>query len=818
MHILIRTVLLLGLGVGMNIPAAGQLFNLNPPTITGQRPTPLITEKNTSITIGFQNLRVSDPDIFVPQYPQGYTLKVAAGNNYTLSDATVTPSADFVGTLSVPVQVNDGKFDSNIFNVSINVTNIKPDITGHDPISFKEGTSFTILLSHLTVDDGDNQYPDDFTLTVYDGDNYSINGNTIRPDGRFSGTLRVAVSVNDGHVESDQYEMTIDVKANIVPVIRGHVSLSTNQRSPITLRLAHLVVQDADNTYPKDFTLKVFEGNNYTLKDSTVTPNANFTGTLRVPVTVHDGLDESKKFEVRIDVIPKINKPPEITGQEALITNEDQSITVSLSNLKVSDDDNNYPAGFVLKIPQGTGANYSAAGNIITPARNYNGQLSIQITVNDGLDDSQPFPLSIVVTPVNDAPVITGQEVITIPSGKPTALHVTSLRISDADNENPSGFTLRILPGTNYSASGNVITTAANVIGELNVRVVVNDGGVDSAPYTLKVGVVEGGTAPLITGQQFLVTNEDTPIQINLTNLFVTDDNNGYPKGFTLTVHPGTDYSFQEQTVTPGLDKNGMLVVNVTVNDGKESSPSFPLKIYVLPVNDAPHIETLEETAILYEPGSPPLNITNEFTGRDVDSPYLGFAEVGFDSTFSPLHDELIFQNTEQIRGIYDPSKGILSLIGYASIGKYDSAIRSIKYNYLLTVDEDGNQSEVKPGKKRINFTLSDGQLVSASGTRTVMIESSAELDIPNTFTPNGDQVNDTWRVKPVVNASRFDKALVKVYSKKGLLLYEAKGFERSWDGSFNGEILPTDTYYYTIDLMLSYTKRTYKGTVTILR
>ena len=213
------------------------------------------------------------------------------------------------------------------------------------------------------------------------------------------------------------------------------------------------------------------------------------------------------------------------------------------------------------------------------------------------------------------------------------------------------------------------------------------------------------------------------------------------------------------------------------------------------------------------------MQITAEFTGGDIDNPYLSFAEVGIgDSTFNPVHDELIFENTDQIRGVYDRSKGILSLIGQSSLGKYDAAIRSIKYNYVLTLDEAGNQTEVLPGKKKIYFSLSDGQLTSERKKRTISIETPVDLDIPNTFTPNGDMANDTWRIRPVADASRFDKASIKVYTKRGLLIYESKGFEKSWDGSFNGEILPVDTYYYTIDLNLSYAKKTYKGTVMILR
>jgi len=715
--------------------------------------------------------------------------------------------------------VNDGKFDSNVFDLKIDVTNIKPVITKHQAISLKEGSSVTLLLSNFEVEDDDNQYPDDFSLTVHGGNNYTVTGTTIIPAPGFSGKLNVPVSVNDGHVDSDQFEMTVEVKANIVPVIKGQAPLSTNQGKKITMELGRLTVDDTDNTYPDDFTLKVFAGVNYTLEGTTIIPNGNFTGTLKVAVTVNDGLDESNMFDVKIEVLPKNNTAPEITGQDALIINEDKNITITIDDLKVSDPDNSYPADFLLKIPQGTGANYSASGNRITPSPNFNGTLIINIAVNDGLDDSEPFPLSIVVTPVNDPPVITGQEQINIRAGRPTALQVSSLLVTDPDAANTSGFSLRILPGTNYTANGNMITPAVGHVGPLTVRVVVNDGVVDSAPFTLTVNVIPGGSKPLITGHKSLVTNEDASLTLKLEDLFVTDDNDTYPMGFTVSIHPGEDYSFQGRTITPANNINGLIGVSVTVSDGEENSDPFLVKIYVIPVNDAPTIQVLESTSLSYEPGSGPAFISAEFTGNDIDNPFLSFAEISIgDSTFNPVHDELVFENTEQIRGIYDNSKGILSLIGQASLEKYDSAIRSVQYNYLLTLDEDGNQTEVLPGEKKIYFTLSDGQLNSNVRMRTILIETPVALDIPNTFTPNGDKSNDTWKVRPMADANRFDKALIKVYNKKGALIFESKGFEESWDGSYNGEVLPVDTYYYTIDLNLSYAKKRYKGIVMILR
>ena len=42
-----------------------------------------------------------------------------------------------------------------------------------------------------------------------------------------------------------------------------------------------------------------------------------------------------------------------------------------------------------------------------------------------------------------------------------------------------------------------------------------------------------------------------------------------------------------------------------------------------------------------------------------------------------------------------------------------------------------------------------------------------------------------------VLNKGDVEKATVKVYDKRGVLLYEAKGFETEWDGYFNGQVLP---------------------------
>ena len=71
------------------------------------------------------------------------------------------------------------------------------------------------------------------------------------------------------------------------------------------------------------------------------------------------------------------------------------------------------------------------------------------------------------------------------------------------------------------------------------------------------------------------------------------------------------------------------------------------------------------------------------------------------------------------------------------------------------------------------------------------------EIIIPNTFTPNGDGINDLWDIKYL---NLYPKCTVNVYTRYGEKVYSSVGYGVSWDGTFKGAQLPTGTYYYVID------------------
>jgi gliding motility-associated-like protein len=85
--------------------------------------------------------------------------------------------------------------------------------------------------------------------------------------------------------------------------------------------------------------------------------------------------------------------------------------------------------------------------------------------------------------------------------------------------------------------------------------------------------------------------------------------------------------------------------------------------------------------------------------------------------------------------------------------------------------------------------------------------------EIPNTFTPNGDGINDTWNIKYL---NTYPNNIVDVYNRYGEKVYSCIGYSIPWDGRYKGAELPTGTYYYIINPKSG--RKTISGSVTIIR
>ncbi len=79
----------------------------------------------------------------------------------------------------------------------------------------------------------------------------------------------------------------------------------------------------------------------------------------------------------------------------------------------------------------------------------------------------------------------------------------------------------------------------------------------------------------------------------------------------------------------------------------------------------------------------------------------------------------------------------------------------------------------------------------------TLFVVSLSMPTPPNTFTPNGDGINDTWEIKYL---DQYQGCMIQVYSANGQLVYSNVGYTKAWDGTYKGNKMPSGTYYYVID------------------
>jgi len=92
-------------------------------------------------------------------------------------------------------------------------------------------------------------------------------------------------------------------------------------------------------------------------------------------------------------------------------------------------------------------------------------------------------------------------------------------------------------------------------------------------------------------------------------------------------------------------------------------------------------------------------------------------------------------------------------------------------------------------------------------------------LTVYNEFTPNNDGTNDLFRIDCIES---YPNNELKVYNRYGALVYSKQHYENDWNGTANvsgvinrGDMLPTGTYFYVIDIGDGTVK---KGWLSIMR
>ena len=87
----------------------------------------------------------------------------------------------------------------------------------------------------------------------------------------------------------------------------------------------------------------------------------------------------------------------------------------------------------------------------------------------------------------------------------------------------------------------------------------------------------------------------------------------------------------------------------------------------------------------------------------------------------------------------------------------------------------------------------------------------------PNSFTPDGDAFNNTWRV--FISNISMDNFSLEIFNRWGELIWESKNPDAAWDGTYGGKLIENGTYIWKMRAMDMFTdeKFEWNGHVNVI-
>ncbi len=115
---------------------------------------------------------------------------------------------------------------------------------------------------------------------------------------------------------------------------------------------------------------------------------------------------------------------------------------------------------------------------------------------------------------------------------------------------------------------------------------------------------------------------------------------------------------------------------------------------------------------------------------------------------------------------------------------------------------------------KTVTLTLV-GTVGNCTKTDQLVLMIDKGLDIPNTFSPNGDGINEKWIIPGIEN---YPLCELKIYTRWGQEIFSATGYNESkaWNGMIQSRKAAEGVYFYVLDLNDG--SDIIKGNLTLIR
>jgi VCBS repeat-containing protein len=620
-----------------------------------------------------------------PSHASSFTLNANGSFSY-VHDGSETVSDSFT------YRANDGSLNSNVATVNITITpvNDAPVAVNDGPYIVPEGGSLNIASPGVLANDTDPDSPV-LTAVLVSGPahaaSFALNANgsfNYVHDGSETLTDSFTYRANDGSLNSNVATVTITITPVNDPPAAADDAYTVAEGGTLTTPAPGVLANDTDPDSPlltaalvsgpahaSSFALNA-DGSFTYVHDGGETTSDSFT------YRANDGLANSNVATVTITVTP-VNDPP-VAANDGYAVNEGGTINAVAPGVLANDTDVDSPTLTAVLVSGPTHAASFAlnANGSFTYVHDGSETMSDVFTykASDGLAFSNIATVTITVTPVNDAPVVTAGGTLTFTEGDAATVIDNSITVSDSDSANLAGATV-VISG-NYASGQDVLGFAntANITGTFNA-----------------------GTGTLT------LTGSDTVANYQAALRSVTYSN------------ASTSPSTLQRTITWQVDDGGAL---------NNLSAPVTSTINMVSTNDAPQLTN--SSTITYTENDPATIVNSLITVSDTDSPNLTGATVQITGGYNSAQDVLSFTPFGGITGSFNSGSGTLTLSGTASVPNYQTALRNVKYTN--TSDDPTTAS------RTVVFQVTDG--TDASNTVSSTINVTAVNDPPTAFAFSG--------------------------------------------------------------------------------
>ena len=531
-------------------------------------------------------------------------------------------------------------------------------------------------------------------------------------------------------------------------------------------------------------------------------------------------ITNSFNCESSAKLIMELHPTPDISA----ITSDDicQSENYNLASISITD--NNNASGYI-SFHSGSPANTgNQVSNLVNPSST--SLYYILSTTNNGCKDEIPFNLIVHPAPTPDAGIDNTTCGLSYP------LNASQTSGTTANWQTTSDATINEINNPNSTVSVTDYGTYSFVWEETSTFGCYSNSTVNilfvPSPTSSSVGNVT-----ICPGEEvFLDASAD-----NYTSTSWTTSGTGY----------FLDYQSNSTTYTPSdldISNNGASLTFTAVNSPcPNSTANVTVEIHSTPTSnisgEGDLCNNVDSTATLtfISTGIPPYTLSIQQNGEEwmehtthssVDTIIVsqeGFYEIAAisDSNCEGTTTGSVSVFKRPVPYAQFTTNPSVAYLGDAEIVFYNNSQLADEFSWNFG-DSTYNELDYNPihnytdtGVFQISLQISNEFGCTDSVTHTIIIHPNFHFYLPNAFTPNGDNENDTF----IGKGEGIADYQMTIFNRWGAAIFYSNSIEEGWDGvpKSASEISPNGVYSYKVDVTdLLGKKHTYTGEVSLLR